>query len=48
MSACILLNKRTSVNKEVSLQTMKARRCIVARFKIKASQFQEAWEGSFA
>lgn len=47
MSACIVLNSKTSVEDEVSLRTLDGGKCIVSRFEIAPHEFQQAWESSF-
>ena len=47
MSACIVLNAKTSVEGEVSLRSIESGKCIVSRFEIAPHEFQQAWESSF-
>lgn len=46
-SISIVLNEEVTVEGEVSLKTMKPGKCIVSRFEITPSEFQQAWESSF-
>tara|TARA_B110000091_G_scaffold2744_1_gene2633 strand:- start:153 stop:617 length:465 start_codon:yes stop_codon:yes gene_type:complete len=48
ISACIVLDKSTSVNGEVSLKTLESTKCLVSKLEITPMQFQQAWETSFA
>jgi len=47
MSACIVLNAKTSVEGEVGLRILDGGKCIVSRFEITPHEFQQAWESSF-
>ena len=46
-SACIVLDKPLKTEGEVNLRTIEATKCIVSRFEITLSEFQQAWESSF-
>lgn len=47
MSACIVLNSKTTVEGEVGLRMIESGKCIVSRFEIAPHEFQQAWESSF-
>jgi len=46
-SIAIVLNSKTSIEREVSLKTINPGKCIVYRFEITPNEFQQAWESSF-
>lgn len=47
MSACMVLNSKTSVDGEVGIRTIAPVKCVVSRFEITPYEFQQAWESSF-
>lgn len=47
MSACMVLNSKTSVDGEVGIRTIEPVKCVVSRFEITPYEFQQAWESSF-
>ncbi len=47
MSACIVLKELIKSNGIVNSKTFTPSKCIVSRFEIKPSEFQQAWESNF-
>ena len=48
ISACIVLNKPTAVEGEITQRTIESTKCLVSKLEITPMQFQQAWETSFA
>lgn len=47
MSACITLNSPMKADGIVNLRTLASTKCIVSRFELNPTDFQQAWESSF-
>lgn len=44
MSVCITVPAATKVNGEIGLMKLEAARCMIARFEVMATEFQQAWD----
>ncbi len=47
MSACLLLNKPLQKKEGINTKTFTPGKCIISRFEIKPTEFQQAWEANF-
>lgn len=47
MSACLILESPIKTSGIVNFKTLEAQKCIVSRFEITFTEFQQAWESSF-
>ncbi|MFB9080160.1 GyrI-like domain-containing protein [Flavobacterium procerum] len=47
MSACISVNEKIKAEGEIGLATLEKGRCIVGRFKIQITEFEQSWSGLF-
>jgi AraC family transcriptional regulator len=48
ISACIVVNKPMTVEGEITQRTLESTKCLVSSLEISPTQFQQAWEASFA